>query len=163
MKPKRGEIRSLIKSFRYAFRGFYSCVRTERNMRIHISVAAAVTYLGAVFGLSRIEWSILLLLFGAIFTAEGLNTAIEALGDGQSEGYSKYVFIAKDVAAGAVLVLALVSAAVGALLFLKPENFAKFFEVVRNIPMVLGFVVLIALGICFVFIGIPSIKKGKKL
>ena len=159
MKPD--EIRSLIKSFRYAFRGFYFCVKTGRNMRIHIFSAAVITYLGAVFDLSRGEWTILLLLFGAVFTAEGLNTAIEALGDGQSVGYSKHIRMAKDAAAGAVLVLAIISIGIGALLFLRPENLAKFTAAIRNIPLISGFAVLLILGTCFVFIGIPSVKKRK--
>ena len=161
MKPNRGGIFSLIKSFRYAFRGLFVCVKTERNMRVHIFAAAVVTYFGAVIGLSRGEWSILVLLFGAMFAAEGFNTAVEALGDGQTKEYSKHIEIAKDAAAGAVLALAIAAVSVGAFIFIKAENLAKLSEAVYNLPLISGFTALLISGTCFVFIGIPSIKKGK--
>ena len=74
--------------------------------------------MAALLGLSRAEWAILLLTIGAVLALEGVNSAIEAVVDLVTEEYHPLAKSAKDVAAGAVWLMALMAAAIGALLFL---------------------------------------------
>src|SRR5699024_9295907 len=106
MKIDKQQIRSLVKSFGYAFRGLWICISNERNMRIHLVTAVLLVLFSLVFGLSRMEYAILFFALGFVITAEMVNTAIEALVDLQSPAYDNLARIAKDVAAGAVLIAA---------------------------------------------------------
>ena len=71
----------LHKSFSYAFEGIFTCIRNERNMKIHIAVAALVVIAGWILGLSITEWCICLGLFGLVMALELVNTAVEAVVD----------------------------------------------------------------------------------
>ena len=115
---------SLIASFGYAFAGFWYAVRTQPNMRIHLAVAAMVVALGLYLGLGWTQWAVLALTMGFVLVAEMFNTVAEAAMDAATPYYHPLVKIAKDVAAGAVLVTALVAVCVG-LLILGPPLWAK--------------------------------------
>jgi diacylglycerol kinase (ATP) len=106
-----------LSSFRYASRGILSMLRTEPNARIH--AAATVLAVAAGFGLEigRAEWLAVVLVIGAVWTAESFNTACEALCDLASPERHPLAERAKDVAAGAVLVAALTAVVVGLLVF----------------------------------------------
>lgn len=120
MPPPRRRFRSRTfwHSLRYALAGMDYVVRTQRNFRIHLAMAAGVTLAGALLRLSALEWVGITLAIGLVWTAEILNTAIEALGDLHTEGqYSLMAKIAKDAAASACLVAALVAVIIGALVF----------------------------------------------
>jgi diacylglycerol kinase len=99
--------------FRYARDGILYVVRTQRNMRFHVVAGAAVVVLGAVLHLSAVEWALLLLCITSLLVAEMGNTLIELLVDLVSPGYHPLAKRVKDVSAGAVLVMAIGSAAVG--------------------------------------------------
>lgn len=99
--------------FRYAWDGIAHVVRTQRNMRIHLLMGTAVVLLGVVLHLAAVEWALLMLCITGVLVAEMGNTLIEALVDLASPGYHPLARRAKDVAAGAVLVTAIGSAAVG--------------------------------------------------
>lgn len=116
------EIYHLGKSFVYAFRGFKFAVDNERNMRIHLSVALFVLEFSFLYGVTSSQFMILLILFGLVISAEMINTAIEALVNLQTVSYDALARIAKDVAAGAVLVLAGVAAAAGCIMFFDLEK-----------------------------------------
>jgi diacylglycerol kinase len=118
---------SLIASFRYAFAGFWYVVRTQRNMRIHLLFAAAVVALGLYVRLEWTQWAILGLTSGFVLVAEMFNTVAEAAMDAATPYYHPLVQVAKDVAAGAVLVTALISVSVG-LLVMGPPLWAKIVE-----------------------------------
>ncbi len=107
----------LGKSFAYALRGIGTLLRTQTNARIHL--AATVVVIGAGFGLeiSRMEWALVVAAIGLVWTAEGLNTAIEAAVDLVSPEQHPLAGRAKDVAAGAVLLAALAAAVIGVLVF----------------------------------------------
>lgn len=107
--------RSLSGSFRNALRGVSHSVRTQRNARIHLAAALAVVALAAWLGVPRLEWAVLVLAMGLVVVAEMLNTALEALADAVCPDHRPLVGVAKDVAAGAVLVSAVVAALVGLL------------------------------------------------
>ncbi len=116
--------RNLLDSFRYAFAGLWHALRTQRNMRIHFSIAVGVVVLGMAVGLHRDEWAIIALTVGFVFTAELFNTVIEAIIDLVTEEYHPLAKMAKDVAAGAVLTAAITAVAVG-LLILGPPLLAR--------------------------------------
>jgi diacylglycerol kinase (ATP) len=98
-------------------RGIGTLLRTQTNARIHL--AATVVVIGAGFGLeiSRMEWALVVAAIGLVWTAEGLNTAIEAAVDLVSPEQHPLAGRAKDVAAGAVLLAALAAAVIGVLVF----------------------------------------------
>lgn len=110
-------MRNLIRSFRYAFAGVLYCLRTQPNMRIHGLAAMFAAILAWRMGLSRVELVLLALAIAAVLVAEMFNTAIEAVVDLISPQFHPLAKIAKDVAAGAVLLTAIASLAVGYILF----------------------------------------------
>ncbi len=92
-------------------------VRTQHNAWIHAAASVGVLLAGLFFGLSTYEWCWIVLAVMAVWTAEALNTALELLADGTSPEFHPLVGQAKDVAAGAVLISAIGSVAIGALIF----------------------------------------------
>jgi probable rRNA maturation factor len=115
---------TLGRSFVCAFAGLWHAVRTQRNMRIHLSVAVAVLLLGLYLQLTWTEWALLALTIGFVLVAEMFNTVAEAALDAAAPSFHPLVKTAKDVAAGAVLLTALISLVVG-LLILGPPLWAK--------------------------------------
>ena len=116
----------LINSFKYAISGIITSFRTERNMKIHILVMILVIIAGIIFKLSLLDWIILVIMFGLVISAELFNTAIETTIDMITKEKNEKAKIAKDVAAGAVLVLAIVSVIVGLIIFIpKILSFIK--------------------------------------
>ena len=102
----------LYRSFGYAFQGIFTCVRKERNMKIHC-VAAVL-----ILKISAIEWCICMVLFGLVMALEHVNTAVEAVVDMVTEEYHPLAKVAKDTAAGAVLIAAIMAAIAGGIIFL---------------------------------------------
>ncbi|MGM9520954.1 MAG: diacylglycerol kinase family protein [Oscillospiraceae bacterium] len=123
-----------MRCFYYAFRGIASAYRRERNMRIHSATAFYAVCAGFLCGIAPAEWLAVVICIAAVISLELLNTALEALCDEVAQGYSRYVRIAKDCAAGAVLVFAAASIVVGLVIFLKEENFAQGTEYIASNP-----------------------------
>jgi diacylglycerol kinase len=115
---------TLAASFGHAFAGLRYAIRTQLNMRIHLSTSVVVLALGLYVGLNWTQWAVLALTIGAVLIAELFNTVAEAALDAAAPYYHPLVKIAKDVAAGAVLLTALLSIVVG-LLILGPPLSAK--------------------------------------
>lgn len=111
---------SLLASFRFAGAGLWDVLRTERNFRIHLCVAGAVIAMGLWLGVSRQEWVGLLLCIGFVLLAEVFNTAAELLVDLASPTYHPLAKRVKDLAAGAVLLAAMIAVIVGLLLLGPP-------------------------------------------
>jgi diacylglycerol kinase len=114
---------SLWKSFGYALEGLRHAVRTQRNLRIHLAIAALVVGVGVFLDLPLRDWAVLALTIGAVLTGELINTVVEAVVDLASPEYHDLAKVAKDVAAGTVLVMALTAISVG-LLILGPPLWA---------------------------------------
>jgi diacylglycerol kinase (ATP) len=110
----------LLTSFKYAFAGLWYVFRTQRNARIHLSVATAVVAVGLWLGLSRTEWAIIVLTIGLVLSAEAFNTVAEAAVDLATAEYHPLAKVAKDVAAGAVLLMAIAAVIVGLLILGPP-------------------------------------------
>lgn len=107
---------SRYSSFRYAVLGIKRLAR-EVNFRIHIAIAVLTVMAGITVSLSLIEWCIIIICFGLVLGAEGLNTAIEILADRVCPYRDERIGLVKDVAAGAVLLCAAASVLVGVLIF----------------------------------------------
>lgn len=108
---------SLLKSFYYAFQGIKVNILTERNLAIHFCVMLLVIVCGFTFKISTTEWLICILLFGFVITLELMNTAIETAIDICKPEINPKAKLAKDTAAGAVLVVAIVAVVVGIIIF----------------------------------------------
>lgn len=112
---------NLFVSFKYAWAGISYAFRTQRNFKIHAIVGLAVLSLSLVLGLPPVEIAVLGLTVGAVMALELINTALESVVDlTVKQNYHELAKIAKDCAAGAVLVSALVSVVVAASLLLPP-------------------------------------------
>lgn len=118
MKNNFDKKTSLYKSFGYAIAGILSCVRRERNMKIHCIFTALVIIMGVALKISAAEWCICLLLFGLVMALELVNTSIEAVVDLVTEEENPLAGRAKDMAAGAVLIAAIMAAVIGCIIFL---------------------------------------------
>ncbi len=107
-----------LKSFVYAWKGIRSFICREHNAWIHCIVMAAVIAAGFFFQITRGEWIAVVLCFGLVLAAEGFNTAIERLVNLVSPQQHPVAGDVKDIAAGAVLVCAVVAATVGLIIFI---------------------------------------------
>jgi len=108
---------SLWASFGYAVAGLRYVVTTQRNFRIHLAAGVAVFILGVGLHLSHIEFAILAGVVMAVLLAELLNTIIETAIDLVSPEFHPLAKIAKDVAAGAVLLMAVGAICIGVIIF----------------------------------------------
>ena len=114
---KRKKKSPLYKSFGYAFEGIFTGIKKERNMKIHCLAMLCVVAAGFFMKISVTEWCICLILFGLILSLELVNTAVEAVVDLVTEEKKALAKIAKDTAAGAVLIAAIMAAGVGLIIF----------------------------------------------
>lgn len=123
----------LWRSFGYAISGVWHVLRTQRNARRQVWVAVAVVVVGLILRIDRRDWALLALTIGAVLVAETINTMLEAVVDLLSPEYHDAAKIAKDVAAGAVLIISLAAAVVG-LLILGPPLWAWVFGATAQHP-----------------------------
>ncbi|PEJ93059.1 diacylglycerol kinase family protein [Bacillus toyonensis] len=107
----------LLDSFGYAIAGIFFCLRHERNMRIHYLAAVIVICCGFYFHITKIEWVVLLIVIGIVMGLEMVNTAVEKTVDLVIADIHPFAKIAKDVAAGAVLLFAVIAVIIGAIIF----------------------------------------------
>ena len=113
-------IQSRLRSFGNAFRGFWYVLRTQQNAWIHAVIATLVVILSLWLRLDAREWAIIILTTAMVFTAEFLNTAIEAVVDLASPQKHPLAKVGKDVGAAAVLIAALAAILVGVLILGPP-------------------------------------------
>lgn len=106
-----------LKGFGYAFKGIAVAVKEQLNLKIHLLALIVTSAAGIFFELNYIEWSIVFLTFGLVIVAEMLNTAIEYLVDLVSPQFNPAAGKIKDVAAGAVLISAIIAVAVAISIF----------------------------------------------
>lgn len=148
-----------LKSFRYAFRGIIYCINNERNMRIHMVAAIYVLIFSAFFELSGEGYAVLFLTIAGVMTAEMFNTVAEELCDLDAASFHPVVRIIKDMAAGAVLICALFSVAVGISLFWQPMKFAgilRFFT--AHLPLLILLLLSVAASVVFIAVGPTRIR-----
>lgn len=152
MKIENRELKGLLKSFVYAARGLVYCIKNERNMRIHITAAAIVLSFSFIYDLNRTQYGVLILIMGLVMVCELINTAMEALVNLGSDSYDSLARIAKDVAAGAVLMCSIAAVMVGVSLFGHPYKLLNaLIKILTNPILIIYFVLLTTLGILFIF------------
>jgi diacylglycerol kinase len=108
---------SVIRSFGYALSGIGRLVRQQRNAQIHVALTLLILAISLLWRLSRIEWLILILTIALVLSMEALNTAVEAVVDLVSPQFHPLAKLAKDVAAGGVLIAAVGAVFVALLLY----------------------------------------------
>lgn len=111
-------LKRLRKSFRCAFRGVRELFLHTPNARIHLIATIAVIGAGLYFGVSRMEWCVLVICILLVLSLEAINSALEALADQVTTNYAPLIRDAKDLAAGAVLIAAVGSAIIGLAIFI---------------------------------------------
>ncbi len=127
-RPARGASSGLsgfVGGFGHAFRGIGHVLASQRNAQVQTAVGAVVLGAAALFRVSPVEWALLLLVVGVVLALEAMNTALEAAVDLATDEYREQARVAKDSAAGAVLLAALSSIAVGVAVFV-PRIWAWF-------------------------------------
>jgi diacylglycerol kinase len=106
-----------IASFGYAFSGLWYALRTQRNIRVHVFIGTCAIILGMILRIAAVEFAMIFVAITGVFIAEMFNTVFELCIDLASPGYHPLAKIAKDVAAGAVLLSAILSIIIGLLIF----------------------------------------------
>jgi diacylglycerol kinase len=109
--------KKMINSFKNAFNGMIVSFKQERNMKIHISIMFLVILLGIIFKIKTVEWIICIICFALVIGGELFNTVIEITVDIAMPNFNEKAKKAKDISAGAVLVLAIASAIIGFIIF----------------------------------------------
>jgi diacylglycerol kinase (ATP) len=140
---------SLLDSFNFAFEGVIHVLRTQRNMRIHFAVAGAVLVAAVAIGVSRIELIALLLAIAFVLIAEMINTAIEGAVDVSTTSFDPNAKLAKDIAAGAVLIATVNAVAVGYLVFSQQlaDRSSRILDRLGNAPAELTLIALVLTSI----------------
>lgn len=109
-----------LKSFSYACNGIKICFRSGANFKIHVFAGVSVFVLAWVLNMGAVQWMLLLLSTALVIAMEMINTAIEKLSDKVEPELHPIIKTVKDVSAGAVLVMAVCSIIIGAIVFLPP-------------------------------------------
>ena len=117
IKKERARDKSLVDSFNFAIEGIISSFKNEKHMKVHILVAIIIVILAIIINASKVEILIISLSVSFVLITELINTAVEAIVDLVSPERHPLAKLAKDVAAGAVLVAAINALCVGYLLF----------------------------------------------
>ena len=144
-EPTKGQ-QGVARSFNQAYRGLVYSVRTQRNMRIHVVVAALVLISSLLVGVSTLEMAALVLVIMLVFVAEMLNTALEFAVDLVTKEYHPLAKLAKDVSAGAVLVTSVGAVLVGYLIL--ADNLGPLsLETLQSVRRWPGHLTLVSLGL----------------
>lgn len=158
-------MKSLIKSFGYAFRGIFMCLVKERNMRIHtVCMIYMYFFLFAFdfFEISGTQLAILFLANGLVMGGELINTAVERAVDLYGSEHTENGKIAKDCAAGAVLVFTIFSVLCGVAIMYQPKAFKELFSYFLSNPIsIILFAISVVIFTIFIFFGFGK-KKDRK-
>ena len=118
MNPDKFSLRKRIQSFRYAFSGLWFVLKHEHNFRIHLLAAVVAVLAGFYFDISTYEWLAIILVITLVLSLEMVNSAIEKLADVVSPEKNEQIKVIKDMTAAAVLLAAMASLVVAALIFI---------------------------------------------
>lgn len=145
MRPRRTGPPPILESFNVAFEGVIHVLRTQRNMRIHFLIATGVLIAALSLDVGRLELIALLLAIAFVLITEMINTALEAAVDVATTSFDPVAKIAKDVAAGAVLIAAVNAVAVGYLVFAgdAADRGSRFLDRLSETPAELALVALV--------------------
>jgi diacylglycerol kinase (ATP) len=144
-RPGPGRATSLLDSFNYAFEGIIHVLRTQRNLRLHFLAAILVFAAAIALGVARLQLIVLVLAIAFVLVAEMINTAIEGVIDVSTTSFDPNAKLAKDIAAGAVLIASVTAVAVGYLVFddVAGTRGTRFLDQVRHRPASLTIAALV--------------------
>lgn len=115
--PEESFLVNRIKSIGFAFKGLFVLLRTESSIQIQFVIGLVVTVAGFYFNISNTEWMLQYICVGLIMGIEGLNTAIEKLSDFVQPEFDEKIGLIKDISAGAVMVVSIISVIVGCIIY----------------------------------------------
>jgi diacylglycerol kinase (ATP) len=135
----------ILQSFNYAFEGLIHVLRRERNMRIHFAIATAVLVLAFLSDINRFELIALMIAIAFVLIAEMVNTAVEATIDLATTSFDPLGKLAKDIAAGAVLIASANAVVVGYLVFAESltDPSTRLVDRLRDAPLELTLIALV--------------------
>ena len=141
----RRRAQNLLESFNFALEGIIHVLRTQRNMRIHFLVAVIVLVAAVAIGVSKLELIALLLAIAFVFIAEMINSAIEQAIDVATTSFDPLAKLAKDIAAGAVLIATVNAVAIGYLVFSGEvsDRSSRLLDRLRDAPAQITLVALV--------------------
>jgi diacylglycerol kinase (ATP) len=136
---------TVFDSFNYAFEGIIHALRTQRNMRIHLGVAFVVLVTALIVNVTKLELIALLISITFVLIAEMINTAVEAAIDIATTSFDPMARLAKDIAAGSVLIASVNAIAVGYLVFAGrvADRSGRLLDRLRDAPAELTLVALV--------------------
>ena len=136
---------SVFESFNFAIEGVVHVLRTQRNMRIHFAIAVIVLGIAAAVEVTKLELIALLLAISFVLVAEMINSAIEGAIDAATTSFDPMAKLAKDIAAGAVLIASANAVAIGYLVFAgkAADKTARVLDRLRNAPATITVIALV--------------------
>ena len=153
-----------LKSFGCAIKGFFGAVCSEGHLRFHLVAAVYVLVFSSFYNFTAAQWAVLIILSAVVIAAELVNTAIEDTCDAVTTEQNEHIRRAKDMAAGAVLVLSIAAAAIAVIFFWNLEvikNIFVYFS--QNTPMLILLIISAVVSVLFIAISPAKIiKKFKK-
>lgn len=165
MTKNKNGYKKLFMSFVYAFKGIGRTIKNEQNMRVHLVCMAymySYLFLFDFFKITKVELAIVLIANALVIAAEIINTAIETAVDVAIDERNEKAMVAKDAAAGAVLVFAIFAVLVGIVIFWQPDAFKQLFNYYIEKPIRIGeFILSVVVFSLFIFKGLPPYKKDK--
>ncbi len=149
-----------LDSFRYAVEGIVHVFRTQKHMRFHFFTTVLVLSIGLLLRLSRVEMAILFIAISGVLVAEMMNTAVESVVDMITQAYHPLAKLAKDIAAGAVLIASITAAIVGGILFFGSNRLATLHLRVEHDPQPVT-VILTVCVLVLILVMISKVLGGK--
>lgn len=154
---------NIFKSLKFALNGILYVIKNERNMRFHMVISVYVFVFSLFFSMSTWKYVVLMLIISSVMILEMLNSSLENLVDLCSKEYNTSAKIAKDIAAGAVLVMCFVSVIIGLIFFTELEAYVRIWFFVCKYPVVIILFVIFSYVSCeYVFLGPTEIKNKLK-
>lgn len=149
-----------ILSFSYAFKGIWYTVKNESHMRFHMVAGFYVLLFSLFYNFSTAQTALLIILIALVIAAEIVNTCVEELCNLVADRYEPLVKVAKDTAAGAVLVLSIAAAAVAVVFFLDFDVLYGIFLFFMSNPVLLVLLVIsVVFSVVFIWLGPVGIKE----
>lgn len=154
-------MKTVMNSFNHAISGIMQAFKLEKNMRVHFVIMVAVIVTAVVVHVTRFEMIALVLAIAFVLFAELLNTAVEAICDLITKEYNEFAKIAKNVAAGAVLISAATAVAVGYLVFYRKINNFSFVSLryLNDLPAHITFASIVIVFVVVIIIKSRFVKK----
>lgn len=149
-----------LDSFRYAVEGIVHVFRTQKHMRFHFFTVIIVIMIGILLRLPPVELALLFIVVASVLMAEMFNTALESVVDMVTQAYHPLAKLAKDIAAGAVLIASINAIIVGAFLFFGNDRIKRLHLATERDPQRL-YVMLAVVVLVLIIVFISKIVGGK--